>query len=72
LGDYNTIRKELKSYNPKLSKKNEVILITKVDLIDSKSLEKLKKLFKNKSKKVLPISIYDWEGIEKLKRILMG
>lgn len=72
LGDYKTIRKELENYNPKLSEKNEVIIITKTDLIDKRKINKLISTIKRVSKKVLPISIYDWDSIEKLKCYLLG
>jgi GTP-binding protein len=69
--DYNTVRKELGKYSPALLKKTEIILLTKSDLIDKKKvLQNLLKL-KGKSKKVLAVSIHDWESLEKLKKQLL-
>lgn len=66
--DYKVIRDELKAYNPKLLKKKEIILITKSDLLDSDAINKIKKAFA--SKKIIFVSIHDWEGLEKLRKLL--
>lgn len=64
--DYQTVRRELGKYSESLLKKDEIILLTKTDLIDSVELEdKIKELAKF-GKKVLPVSIYDPESITKL------
>ncbi len=70
VADYKTILEELKNYNKELLKKSEIILITKSDLTDSHNIEKIVKKIKNKTKKVLIVSIHDWESIEKLKTVL--
>ena len=69
--DYKIIRKELGHYNKELLKKPEIILITKSDLTDQKTIEKVMKKLKNKAKNVLPVSVYDWESIEHLKTIII-
>ncbi len=56
---YNTIQEELKKYDPTLTLKSEMILLTKTDLVDEKTLEKYIKLFKKSHKEVLTISIID-------------
>lgn len=68
--DYKTIREELENYNKELLNKPEIILITKSDLTDTKTIEKINKKLKNKAKKVLTVSIHDWESIEELKNVL--
>ena len=65
--DYNTIRKELEDYNPELLKKEEHIFISKTDTV---SAEELKEKMKNWRKKKTTISIYDYESIEEVKKIL--
>ena len=60
----------MEKFNPELTKKPEVILLTKSDLVDSKYQAKLVKKLKTKAKKVLPVSIHDWESLEKLKKLL--
>lgn len=67
--DYKTIRKELKNYNPELTKKEELILFTKSDLISKKELENITKNLKLK-KEIIPVSIHNWEAIQKLKKRL--
>lgn len=68
--DYETVRKELGTFNPKMLEKKEVILLTKTDLVDEKYLENAKKLLKDKSDQIIPVSINDWTSLENLKRML--
>ena len=69
--DYNTVINELSGYNSKLPDKKSIILLTKIDLIDKKEIEKKIKELKKFNKDVLPISIYDEESLKKLKQILV-
>ncbi|MDP3725607.1 MAG: GTPase ObgE [bacterium] len=68
--DYKTIKKELKTYDTELVKKSEYIFLSKSDMVLASDVKKkvvaLKKLCKN----VTPISVYDWESLEKVKKIL--
>ncbi|MDD3386707.1 MAG: GTPase ObgE [Candidatus Pacebacteria bacterium] len=65
--DYETIRNELGEYNKDLLDKDEYIFISKTDTISEKELkDKLKKW----KKKVNLISIYNYESIEEVKKIL--
>lgn len=68
--DYQIIRKELGEYNEKLLEKKEIILLTKIDLIDKKDLEKKLKILKKLNKNVLEVSIHDFDSLEKLKKEL--
>lgn len=68
--DYETIRKELVSYSPELGKKDEIILLTKSDLIEEKEIKKKIKELKKITDKVYPISVIDDKSIEVLKKIL--
>lgn len=68
--DYNTVRSEIGKYSPELSKKTEVILLTKSDLVDKKTIEKDLKILEAKATKVLAVSVYDWDSMEKLKDLL--
>ncbi|HPM39212.1 MAG TPA: Obg family GTPase CgtA, partial [Candidatus Pacearchaeota archaeon] len=65
--DYNIIRKELENYNPELLKKEEYIFISKADTVPE---EELKEKMKKWRKKKIAISIYDYESIEEVKKIL--
>ncbi len=70
VGDYKIVSNELKLFDPKLLDKDEVIVLTKSDLIDAKELKQLVTKLKKFTKTVLPISIYDWESLEKFKQLL--
>lgn len=69
--EYNTVINELKTYNPKLPEKKSIILLTKIDLIEKKEVEKKLKELKKFNKDVLPVSIYDEKSLEKLKKLLV-
>src|SRR3989344_1841212 len=71
LADYKIIQDELKKFNPKLWEKEEIILLTKSDLIEKINLEKkLKSLAKTK-KKILPVSIHNWDSLQILIKVLV-
>jgi len=72
VADYQTVRQELGKYNKELLKKTEIVLLTKSDLTDAKTLAKLTKILQTKSKKILAVSIHDWESLEKIKTVLSG
>lgn len=68
--DYKIIQKELKEYSPALLEKQEIILLTKSDLIDKKDLDKkLNSLAKTK-KQIIPVSIHNWESLQSLIQVL--
>ncbi len=70
--DYKTIRKELGAYNADLLRKPEYVLLSKSDMLSpvllKKKAEKLKKALPKA--KVQAFSIYDWDSVEKVKKIL--
>jgi len=63
---YETIREELKKYDPILLEKKEIILLTKTDTIDGDKLQLLKKSFKKSHDHVLSASIIDDTSIKTL------
>ena len=69
-GDYKIVRSEMEKFNPELTKKEEVILLTKSDLINAKQEAGLIKKLKTKAKKVLRVSIHDWDSLEALKAFI--
>jgi GTPase len=71
LKDYKTVTAELESYNPEITKKKEIILLTKSDLIDKEELEKKIKTLKKLKKEVLPVSIHDFDSLQKLQSLLV-
>ena len=71
LKDYETIRNELHAFNPDLTQKEEIILITKIDCLSDIASEKtrIQKLFPDKE--ILFVSILDDESIASLKKRLL-
>ena len=67
---YQTIRNELKAYNPKLLDIPEIILLTKTDLKSEKEIKSYLKALKSLKKQVLAVSIYNWDSLEKLKTFI--
>ncbi len=68
---YQQIRQELKSYNPKLLKIPEIILLTKTDLKSEKEVKAIIRVLKKLKKPILPVSIHDWKSLEKLKTLVL-
>ena len=68
--DYKTVRGELGAYNKLLLEKPEYLFISKSDTVPQDAvagiIDKLERLNQN----VIPISIYDWDSIERVRKIL--
>ena len=69
--DYKVVNQELEKYNPELIKKEQIILLTKSDLVDKKELAKKIKLLKKFKKEVIPVSIHDWDSLQNLIIIIL-
>jgi GTP-binding protein len=65
LGTYETVRKELEDYDETLANKEEIIVLTKTDLVDSGTLKKNIKQMSTHGE-VYTISIYDDESLKTL------
>ncbi len=63
LNDYNTLREELKKYNPRILKKQSIIVLNKTDLIKNKHPQIINYKFKN----AISISALNGTGIDKLR-----
>jgi GTPase len=64
---YKEIRKELENYDKSLLEKDEVIILTKTDMVsDPKKIEKVKKEFLKLKKPVFTLSLYDDKSIKTL------
>ncbi|MBI3046554.1 MAG: GTPase ObgE [Candidatus Harrisonbacteria bacterium] len=68
--DYKIIKNELKKYSNDLAKKPEYLFLSKSDLLPEKEIKKKLAILKKINKKVLPISIHNWDSLEKVKKIL--
>ncbi len=64
---YKTIRKELENYSEELGTKKEIILLTKTDLVDEKTLKAKIKEAKKLNKEVFAVSVLDDERVKTLK-----
>ena len=70
--NYLKIRSELKSYDPSISKKKEIIYFNKSDLVEKKILREKLALFSSKIKKKYKIiSVFKKDDIQTLKKILV-
>ena len=69
---YKQIRVELGKYSKSLLKKNEIIVLNKIDLIDKKNLDSKKKILSSKiKKKIYDLSTLDKSKISKIKSKLL-
>ncbi len=69
---YKQIRAELGKYSKSLLKKNEIIVLNKIDLIDKKNLDSKKKILSTKiKKKIYDLSTFDKSKILKIKSKLL-
>lgn len=68
--DYKIIRNELKNYSKELIKKTEYIFLSKSDTMPAEQTKKKITALKKINKNVFPISVYDWDSLEKVKEIL--
>ena len=69
---YKQIRAELCKYSKSLLKKNEIIVLNKIDLIDKKNLDSKKKILSGKiKKKIYDLSTLDKSKISKIKSKLL-
>jgi len=66
LKDYQTVRQELTNYSSVLSKKQEIIILTKSDILDPKQITKLQKSLEAD----LATSIVDTNSIKKLNDLI--
>ncbi len=69
--DYHVVAGEMKEYNPEFLNKKQIILLTKADLADKDELEKKMTALKTLKKKILPVSVYDWDSLEILRKNLV-
>ena len=69
---YSQVRVELEKYSKSLLKKNELIVLNKIDLINKKELEdKKKKFIKKINKNVLTLSTFNKSSISQIKSKLI-
>ena len=70
---YNQVKTELKNYSTKLSKKKELIVLNKTDLIDKKEVKVIVDSFsKNTKSEVITMSTLEKKSISKIKAKLIS
>lgn len=65
--NYLTIRSELKSFGESLVEKKEIVVLSKIDLIEEVELKKMVTYFKKKKVEVSCLSVANGKGVEELK-----
>ena len=70
---YQQVKNELKKYSNKLTKKKELIVLNKIDLIDEKEVNHIIKDFKNNTKsEVIAVSTFNKSSVSKIKSKLLN
>ena len=70
---YNQVKNELKNYSTKLSKKKELIILNKIDLIDKKKVKDILNNFsKNTKSEIITMSTFEKKTISKIKAKLIS
>ena len=70
---YKQIKNELKKYSAKLSKKKELVVLNKVDLIDNNELKKIIKEFsRNTKSEVITLSTLEKRSVSQIKAKLIS
>jgi len=70
LHDYESVRKEMGDYNKKLLEKKSIVILTKIDLIDEKSIKNKCDILQKAGIEVIPMSVHDFDRLEKLKKTI--
>lgn len=71
LTSYKNVRSEFENFDQELLDKNEVIILTKIDLVESSKLDEIKKKLKTTKKQIEAVSVYDQASIDKLKSLIL-
>lgn len=67
---YDAVRAELKNFDPNILQKNEIVLLTKTDLVSKKEVDAKKALFLKLGKTVTSISVIDDESVKEFSDML--
>ncbi|MEI8327951.1 MAG: GTPase ObgE [Candidatus Taylorbacteria bacterium] len=67
---YNIVRKELEKFGEGLNEKEEIVILTKTDLVDADVVKEAKAVIKSFNKNIQTVSVIDDKGIKKLRDFL--
>jgi len=70
VSDYKTVRGELGAYNKMLLEKPEYVFLSKKDAVSEAAANKASEKLKKFNKDITQISIFDWDSIELVRKIL--
>jgi len=70
VSDYKTVRSELETYNKLLLEKPEYLFVSKKDVVSPDVAREIVKKLKELNKNITQISIFDWDSLELVKKIL--
>jgi GTPase len=71
MSDFQTVMHEMVAYKPELKDKKQLILLTKTDLVDPKTIKDKIKVLKKTKLPIIPVSIFDFDSLENLKKMLL-
>lgn len=69
---YTTVINEFKEYDPTLLEKKQIILLTKIDLVEKDDIKKAIAKLTKKKKEILTVSIYDENSLNNLREYLIN
>ena len=67
---YKTVRNELEKFGEGLNDKDEIIILTKTDLVDAIELKKIKAKVAKINKNIVTVSVLDDDSVKKLREFL--
>ena len=70
VADYKTVRGELGAYNKMLLEKPEYVFLSKKDAVSEVAIDEASEKLKELNKNITQISIFDWDSIELVRKIL--
>jgi len=70
VSDYKTVRSELETYNKLLLEKPEYLFMSKKDAVSENTANEVAGNLKKLNNNIIQISIFDWDSIELVKKIL--
>lgn len=71
IDDYKTVKNEIENFKKELLDKNELIILTKKDLVTTEVVDQTSRDFKKMKKDAMALSVYSEEDIENLKKVLL-
>lgn len=64
---YKIVRKELELYNIDITKKSEIVVLTKTDLLSEQEVKKKIEILKSTGRNVIPVSVLDDKALKNLQ-----